>query len=56
MYEVSFPKLSERYFKSIPWPRVEHVSDLVDQDHVFCLLYTVSNVTVSKKDSKKNLF
>jgi translation initiation factor 3 subunit L len=42
MYEISFPKLSERYFKSGPWPQVDLVSDLVDQDHVFCLLYKVS--------------
>jgi len=41
MYEVSFPKLSERYFKQGPWPHVEAISDLVDQDHVFCLLYKV---------------
>lgn len=39
MYEISFPKLSERYFKSAPWPTADLVSDLVDQDHVFCLLY-----------------
>lgn len=39
MYEISFPKLSERYFKNGPWPHVDLVSDLVDQDHVFCLLY-----------------
>ena len=41
MYEISFPKLSERYFKNGPWPHVDLVSDLVDQDHVFCLLYKV---------------
>lgn len=41
MYEVSFPKLSDRYFKQGPWPHVDAVSDLVDQDHVFCLLYKV---------------
>ena len=41
MYEISFPKLSERYFKNGPWPAVDLVSDLVDQDHVFCLLYKV---------------
>uniref|UniRef100_A0A383V606 Eukaryotic translation initiation factor 3 subunit L n=1 Tax=Tetradesmus obliquus TaxID=3088 RepID=A0A383V606_TETOB len=39
MYEVSFPKLSDRYFKQGPWPPVDAISDLVDQDHVFCLLY-----------------
>jgi hypothetical protein len=41
MYEVSFPKLSDRYFKQGPWPPVDAISDLVDQDHVFCLLYKV---------------
>ena len=41
MYEISFPKLSERYFKNGPWPAAELVADLVDQDHVFCLLYKV---------------
>ncbi|KAG1667471.1 hypothetical protein FOA52_012226 [Chlamydomonas sp. UWO 241] len=39
MYETSFLKLSERYYKSVPWPAVELVADVVDQDHVFCLLY-----------------
>eukprot|EP00878_Enallax_costatus_P013369 GHUV01013977.1.p1 GENE.GHUV01013977.1~~GHUV01013977.1.p1 ORF type:complete len:491 (+),score=162.12 GHUV01013977.1:606-2078(+) len=39
MYDVSFPKLSERYFKQASWPSVDAISDLVDQDHVFCLLY-----------------
>jgi hypothetical protein len=41
MYEVSFPKLSDRYFKQNAWPPVDAISDLVDQDHVFCLLYKV---------------
>eukprot|EP00879_Flechtneria_rotunda_P028433 GHRR01030542.1.p1 GENE.GHRR01030542.1~~GHRR01030542.1.p1 ORF type:complete len:257 (+),score=59.36 GHRR01030542.1:165-935(+) len=39
MYEVSFPKLSERHFKQGPWPQVTAIQDLVDNDHVFCLLY-----------------
>mmetsp|Transcript_35179 Transcript_35179/g.89048 ORF Transcript_35179/g.89048 Transcript_35179/m.89048 type:complete len:519 (-) Transcript_35179:279-1835(-) len=39
MYEVSFLKLSERYYKTSPWPAVELIQDVVDQDHVFCLLY-----------------
>lgn len=39
MYELTFAKLSDRYFKQSPWPPVEYISDLVDQDHVFCLLY-----------------
>eukprot|EP00798_Chlamydomonas_sp_ICE-L_P001226 gene1226-32567_t len=39
MYEISWLKLSERYFKSSSWPAVELIYDVVDQDHVFCLLY-----------------
>ncbi|CAG9467641.1 unnamed protein product [Pedinophyceae sp. YPF-701] len=39
MYDVSFHKLSERYFKTSSWPPVQFVSHLVDNDHVFCLLY-----------------
>lgn len=41
MYEVSFVKLSERFYKGTTWPPVESIVDLVDQDHVFCLLYKV---------------
>ena len=41
MYEVTFAKLSERFFKGSTWPPVEMVADLVDKDHVFCLLYKV---------------
>lgn len=39
MYEVSFARLSERHYKQLPWPSVELLADLVDEDHVFCLLY-----------------
>ncbi|EFJ49954.1 hypothetical protein VOLCADRAFT_73984 [Volvox carteri f. nagariensis] len=39
MYEVSFLKLSDRYYKAAPWPEVQHIQEVVDQDHVFCLLY-----------------
>lgn len=42
MYDVSFVKLSERFFKGQPWPPVEAISELVDHDHVFCMLYKVS--------------
>lgn len=42
MYEISFVKLSDRYYKSVPWPDVRLIADVVDQDHVFCLLYKVS--------------
>jgi translation initiation factor 3 subunit L len=39
MYETSFHKLSERYFKASPWPSEKAVAPLVEHDHVFCLLY-----------------
>ncbi len=42
MYNVSFAKLSERFFKTTSWPPVHMIADLVDGDHVFCLLYKVS--------------
>ena len=41
MYDVSFTKLTERFFKGVPWPPVELLSELVDHDHVFCMLYKV---------------
>lgn len=41
MYEVSFIKLSDRYYKNSSWPAVDLIADVVDQDHVFCLLYKV---------------
>lgn len=41
MYEVSFVKLSDRFFKGTTWPSVDSIADLVDRDHVFCLLYKV---------------
>jgi translation initiation factor 3 subunit L len=41
MYEVSFAKLSDRHYKQEAWPAVELIADLVDRDHVFCLLYKV---------------
>jgi len=39
MYETSFATLSERFFKGSSWPPCEYIEDLVDRDHVFCLLY-----------------
>ena len=39
MYEVSFAKLSEIYFRGTTWPPVQYISGLVDDDSVFCLLY-----------------
>lgn len=41
MYDVSFAKLSDRFFKTTSWPPVHMIADLVDGDHVFCLLYKV---------------
>jgi len=41
MYETSFATLSERFFKGSSWPPCEYIEDLVDRDHVFCLLYKV---------------
>lgn len=39
MYEKSFPKITDLYFKASPWPSVDAISSFVDNDHVFCLLY-----------------
>ena len=39
MFDSSFNKLSERYFKNSPWPPAEAIAEFVDNDHVFCLLY-----------------
>ncbi|QDZ24824.1 subunit L of translation initiation factor 3 [Chloropicon primus] len=39
MFDSSFHKLSERYFKTTPWPAAEAIAEYVDNDHVFCLLY-----------------
>ncbi len=44
MYDVSFAKLSERFFKTTSWPPVHMIADLVDGDHVFCLLYKASHM------------
>ena len=42
MYEVSFATLSERFFKQSSWPHVDQITDLVENDHVFGLLYKVN--------------
>ena len=39
MYENSFNKLTERYFKNQPWPAVELISPFVNNDTTFQLLY-----------------
>jgi translation initiation factor 3 subunit L len=39
IYETSFNKLTDRYYKSSPWPPAEAISPLVDGDKQFLLLY-----------------
>jgi len=39
IYENSFNKLTDRYYKSSPWPPAEVISPLVDGDQQFLLLY-----------------
>ncbi|KAM3966251.1 eukaryotic translation initiation factor 3 subunit L [Aphomia sociella] len=39
LYENTFPKLTEQYFESTPWPDESEVSPIVDNDHVFMILY-----------------
>jgi len=39
IYESSFHKLTDRYYKSSPWPPAEAISPLVDGDTQFLLLY-----------------
>jgi len=39
MYENSFPKLTEQYFKSSPWPDAEDIAPHVEDDPIFLNLY-----------------
>jgi translation initiation factor 3 subunit L len=39
MYSVTFPTLSDRFFKGGSWPRAEAIAHLVDDDHVYLALY-----------------
>ena len=39
LYENSFPKLTEQYFKSSPWPEAEEVAPYVNDDPIFLNLY-----------------
>ena len=39
MYESSFAKITDKYFKASSWPPVEAIAQYVDYDHVFCMLY-----------------
>ncbi|XP_068618641.1 eukaryotic translation initiation factor 3 subunit L [Battus philenor] len=39
LYENSFPKLTEQFFENTPWPDESEVASIVDNDHVFMILY-----------------
>ena len=39
IYETSFNKLTDRYYKNMPWPPAEAISPLVNGDWQFLLLY-----------------
>ncbi|KAL0822692.1 hypothetical protein ABMA28_004712 [Loxostege sticticalis] len=39
LYENTFPKLTEQYFENTPWPDENEVAPVVDNDHVFMILY-----------------
>lgn len=38
-YENSFPKLTDRFFKTSPWPEAEYIAPIVGDDHLFLILY-----------------
>jgi len=39
LYENSFPKLTDQFFKASPWPEAEDVSPYVNDDPIFLNLY-----------------
>lgn len=39
LYETSFPKLTEDFFKTSPWPESEVVAKYVQEDQLFLILY-----------------
>merc|ERR1711962_1506524 len=39
LYETSFPKLTDQYFKASPWPEAEDVAPYVDNNDLFYILY-----------------
>ncbi|XP_049874734.1 eukaryotic translation initiation factor 3 subunit L [Pectinophora gossypiella] len=39
LYENTFPKLTDQYFENTPWPDENEVAPIVDNDHVFMILY-----------------
>lgn len=39
LYENTWPKLTEEFFKSSPWPEAEEVAPIVQEDQLFLILY-----------------
>lgn len=39
LYETSFPKLTDQYFKSCPWPEAEEIAGCVKDDPIFIFFY-----------------
>lgn len=39
MYEIEFNKLTDRFFKTNPWPDAEVVAPIIQNDRVFLILY-----------------
>merc|ERR1712168_1729376 len=39
LYETSFPKLTDQFFKASPWPEAEDVAPYVNDDPIFLNLY-----------------
>ena len=39
LYENSWPKLSEEYFKSSSWPDADEIAPFVQDDNIFLILY-----------------
>ena len=39
LYENSWPKLTEEYFKTTPWPDAEEIAPFVHDDSLFLILY-----------------
>ena len=39
LYEQTFTRLTERYFKNVTWPDAKHVSQYVENNQTFLLLY-----------------
>ena len=39
LYENVFPKLTEQFFKTSPWPEAEEIAPYVNEDPIFLNLY-----------------